>query len=163
MWTRDVWARDGRRAVGRRLLHAWAVVAVIYAGWLLAGCAEAGAPSVNDVESASSAAPSPSQPPAASEAVGAEPATLADLFPEGPGKALVLDTCGECHAVACSTIGQRPLARWAGLEEDHRDKASNLSEENLETIFAYLSEHFNDSRPEPRVPPRFLEAGCTPF
>ena len=149
-----MWTRDGRRAVGRRLLHAWAVVAVIYAGSLLAGCAEAGAPSVDDVESASSAT---------REAVGAEPATLADLFPEGSGKALVLDTCGECHALACSAIGQRTLARWAGLEEDHRDKASNLSEENLETIFAYLSEHFNDSRPEPRVPPRFLEAGCTPF
>ena len=161
MWTRDVWTRDGRRAV-RRWLLAWAVGAAICSGLLLAGCAEAGAPSVDDVESASSAGPSPSQPPAV-DAVGAEPATVADLFPEGPGKALVLDTCGECHAVACSAIGQRTLARWAGLEEDHRDKASNLSEENLETIFAYLSEHFSDSRPEPRVPPRFLEAGCTPF
>ncbi len=158
-----MWTEDGRRAVGRGLLHAWAVVAVISVGSLLAGCTETGAPSVDDVEGASSAAPPPSHPPVASEAVGAEPATLADLFPEGPGKALVLGTCGECHAVACSTIGQRTLARWTGLKEDHRDKAPNLSEENLETIFAYLSEHFNDSRPEPRVPPRFLEAGCTPF
>ena len=148
-----MWTRDGRRAVGRRLLHAWAVVAVIYAGSLLAGCAEAGAPSVDDVESASSAT---------REAVGAEPATLADLFPEARGRRWCSTRAASATPSPAARSGSAPgaVGRPRGGPPD---KASNLSEENLETIFAYLSEHFNDSRPEPRVPPRFLEAGCTPF
>jgi hypothetical protein len=76
---------------------------------------------------------------------------------------LVLESCGGCHAVACSAVGQRTPARWNNLKEDHRDKVANLSEEDLETTFAYLKEHFNDSQPEPRVPAYFLESGCTPF
>lgn len=90
-------------------------------------------------------------------------ASLADIFPEGLGRSLVLDSCGACHAAACSAIGQRPHARWDSLKEDHRDKVPEMAEEDYEALFAYLSEHFNDSKPEPAVPPVFLEGGCTPF
>lgn len=93
----------------------------------------------------------------------AEPQTVADLFPDAPGKALVLDNCGTCHAVACAVIGQRPAARWASLQDDHRDKTSNLREEDLNALFAYLADRFNDAAPEPRVPPQFLAQGCAPF
>jgi hypothetical protein len=40
---------------------------------------------------------------------------------------------------------------------------TSLSEQDRETLFGYLKEHFNDSKPEPKVPPQFLEGGCTPF
>jgi mono/diheme cytochrome c family protein len=119
------------------------------------GCSEAGVPE----RDGDAAAPASSS----AESAAPAPATVADLFPEGAGRALVLDNCGSCHAVACSTIGQRPLARWDGLREDHRDKASSLSEEDLRTTFAYLSANFSDSQPEPTVPPHLLEGGCTPF
>jgi hypothetical protein len=30
-------------------------------------------------------------------------------------------------------------------------------------MFEYLAANFNAAKPEPKVPPRFLEGGCTPF
>ena len=158
MWTNMNW-RGPRGA--QRMLQVWALVVVILGGSLLLGCAESGAPSPDSgtVESATSA-PAPGTVAAVDSA---EPATLADLFPDGPGRSLVLDSCGGCHAVACSAIGQRTPARWDNLKEDHRDKVANLSEKALETTFAYLKEHFNDSKPEPSIPAHFLAAGCTPF
>ena len=169
MWTND--GRNGPRAEPRKesrktsgarpwggMLATWLLVVAIIAGALLVRCGDAGSPQSEIVEPVTS-----SSEPAATEAASPEPATIGDLFPEGLGRLLVLDTCGVCHAVACSAIGQRPAARWDNLKEDHRDKAPGLSEEELETLFAYLKEHFSDSKPEPRVPPHFLEGGCTPF
>ena len=100
-----------------------------------------------------------SEPPA----VAAQPASLADIFPEGLGRPMVLDSCGACHAAACAAIGQRTQARWESLRQDHRDKLSDMDDADYDVLFAYLSENFNDSRPEPVVPPQFLEGGCTPF
>ena len=93
----------------------------------------------------------------------AAPTSLGDIFPAGLGRPMVMDTCGACHSAACSAIGQRTLARWESLKEDHRDKVSDMSDEDYNVLFAYLSENFNDAKPEPVVPPQFLEGGCTPF
>ncbi len=71
-----------------------------------------------------------------------------------------MDNCATCHNVACSAIGQRTPDRWNALRESHRDKVTGA---DLDTIFAYLSVNFDDTKPEPRVPPVFLEGGCTPF
>lgn len=101
------------------------------------------------------AAPAPAAEPAA-----AEPATISDLFPPGNGRELVLANCSTCHNVACSVIGQRTPERWASLEVAHRDKLSGV---DLPTIFSYLRSNFDASKPEPKVPARFLEGGCTPF
>ena len=98
MWTSSPW---------------WTPLAAVLAPVVMLGCSEAAAP---DLESAMVAPAVSSVEPVASSLT-----TVADLFPEGAGRALVLDNCGACHAVACSTIGQRTLARWDGLREDHRD------------------------------------------
>ena len=119
---------------------------------VLSGCGGEPEPAPEDV------ANSPDPPAAA-----AAPVSLQEIFPEGLGRAMVLDSCGACHAAACSAIGQRTPERWANLKEDHRDKVSDVSEEDYNVLFAYLSENFNDSKPEPLVPPQFLEGGCTPF
>lgn len=106
----------------------------------------------------------PAQPAAAAASPAApEPASLAELFPQGAGRDLTLNTCGACHAVACSAIGQRTVARWNALKESHRDKLQNTSTADLDAIFGYLSTTFNDSTPEPKIPATFLEGGCTPF
>jgi cytochrome c5 len=102
------------------------------------------------------------QAPAAAPAAE-QPATVADIFPEGPGKQLVLSNCASCHAVACTAIGQRPEGRWNELREAHREHVPSLSEEELTATFAYLSENFSANQPEPSVPPQFLQQGCTPF
>ena len=140
------------------ILVAWLLVVAVAAAALLVGCGNAGSSESEIAEPATLASE-----PAATEAESPEPVTVGDLFPEGLARQLVLDTCGACHAIACSAIGQRTAARWDNLKQDLRDKASSLSEEELETLFAYLKEHFSDSKPEPRVPPHFLEGGCTPF
>lgn len=166
MWSSEASPQtdESRRGFGGReasLLGLWPRILVIIGGSLLVGCAEAGAPSVGSEETAT--ARSGSEPPAGAAVSSPEPATVADFFPQGPGRELVLSTCGSCHAVACSAIGQRTSARWDALKADHRDKVSSTSEQDLDAIFAYLKTNFNDAKPEPRLPPHFLEGGCTPF
>ena len=141
------------------------VFVVIIVGALLAGCSAADTSFDSDhTESGPRASEPTAVDPREPVTVDpSEPATPADLFPEGPGRSLVLDNCGSCHAVACSAIGQRTPARWDNLKDGHREHVSNLNEQDLETVFAYLKEHFNDTKPEPKVPPHFLEGGCTPL
>ena len=139
----------------------WMAVSVVLGSALIAGC-NAEAPGLEGEDTAPAAMESVAAAASAVEEP-AMPATIADLFPEGDGKTLVLDNCSSCHAVACSTIGQRTSARWDNLKENHRDEVSGLGEEDLETMFAYLKANFSDSQPEPNVPPHFLEGGCTPF
>jgi len=102
----------------------------------------------------------PPPAPAASPAAAPAPTSVADIFPEGPGKALVLNNCASCHNVACAAIGQRTAARWEALKTSHRENVPNAP---IDDIFAYLSEHFSSDDPLPNVPPSFLEGGCTPF
>jgi mono/diheme cytochrome c family protein len=128
---------------------------------LLVGCSTAEAPPADSANEA--AAPGGTGEAAATEIEPAPPATIADLFPDDPVKEMVLNNCAGCHAAACTTIGQRTTARWNSLQEGHQDHVPSLSDEDRGAIFAYLSSNFNDSLPEPVVPPHFLEAGCTPF
>lgn len=118
----------------------------------MAGCGGASGPAEQEAEQASESAP-----------VVAAAASLTDIFPEGLGRSMVLDSCGACHAAACAAIGQRTQARWASLKQDHRDKLPDMNDADYEVLFAYLSENFNDANPEPAIPPQFLEGGCTPF
>lgn len=140
-----------------RKRDAWASV-VILGGLLLSGCGNGGSPPESD-----SAKSAPDATKAASAVDPPAPATVADIFPEGAGRSLVLESCGNCHAVACAAIGQRTAARWDNLKLDHRDKVTSLSEKDRETLFGYLKENFSDSKPEPKVAPHLLEGGCTPF
>ena len=155
-------SKENGRGLDRngRLFHSWAAALVILCGTVLAGCATAEAP---PAESENAVPTDAGEPVAATPVEPPAPATIADLFPDDPAKDLVLNNCAACHAVACNAIGQRTAGRWNSLQEDHRDKASSLSEEDLGAIFSYLAANFNESRPEPTVPPHFLEGGCTPF
>lgn len=112
-----------------------------------------GGASGGSTSAAPAAAPAP--PPAA-----VEYKTVADVFPEGPEKALVMNNCASCHNVACSAIGQRSDERWNALRDAHRERVSGA---DVEAIFTYLKTNFGASKPEPKMPPAFLEGGCTPF
>ena len=121
-------------------------------------CTEAGAPGTDKPAAATtSSAPAVAAAPAAT---APEPKTVADVFPAGPQKEAVMNTCGSCHNLACSAIGQRTPERWKALEEGHKDKVTGA---DMHAMFEYLSANFNASKPEPKIPPRFLEGGCTPF
>ena len=90
--------------------------------------------------------------------------TLLDILPAGKGLPLLLENCGSCHSAACAVKGQRPKGRWLGLKKDHKERVAGLSDEEFDTLFSYLSENFNSSKPEPKLTPEMLEmATCTPF
>jgi hypothetical protein len=128
------------------------------AGLLLAAC-EAAAPG-SDPKLPPTMKPVASASSAASGAAASEPKTVADIFPPGPGRDQVLNSCGNCHNVACAAIGQRNGLRWDALRDGHKE---HMQGADLGVVFAYLKENFDDRKPAPVVPPRFLEGGCTPF
>ncbi len=120
-----------------------------------------GAPA--DTSGGGTTAGAPAAPPAAAMTAAppaAVPATVADIFPPGAAREQVLNNCASCHNVACAAIGQRSVDRWNALKASHRDNVANA---NLDAIFGYLNEHFGADKPQPQVPPAFLEGGCTPF
>lgn len=141
--------------------HSVRTIASAVAVLLAVGCG-GGEPSMDESAGPSSQEGS-AQAPEPQEAQAPQPQTIADIFPEGEGRALVLNNCAGCHAVACAAIGQRTPARWEALQESHGEHIPSMSEEDLDTIFTYLQSNFDDSQPEPQIPAAFLQRGCTPF
>ena len=151
-----------------RMFRSSLLVVVIVGGWLLAACGKSTTPSADSAQASASnpgqAAASRPEPAQASSAGGStRPFNVTDVFPPGPGREKVLDTCGSCHPVVCSARGQRTAERWESIKEGHKDKLTSLSSADLSTMFSYLKEHFNDTRPEPQIPAELLAPGCTPF
>jgi hypothetical protein len=126
--------------------------AFVVCALLLGGC-EASAPGTTSE-------PGAANPPAAAAPAAAEPRTVADIFPPGAAREQVMNSCGSCHNVACAAIGQRTAQRWDALRDGHKE---HMQGADLTAVFAYLKSHFDDSKPAPVVPARFLEGGCTPF
>lgn len=139
--------------IDRRLLASVLVVSATLA------CTEAGAPGT-DKPAATTTGASPAASPAPAASAAPEPKTVADIFPPGAQREAVMNNCGSCHNLACSAIGQRSPERWKALEEGHKDKVTGA---DMHAMFEYLAANFNASKPEPKIPPRFLEGGCTPF
>ena len=126
---------------------------VIAVGCLQAACGKSTSDRVNA-----------SQPtPAVSTEKPAAQSSLASIFPSGPGRELVLNTCGTCHSAACAARGQRTAERWDSIKKDHKDKLTGSSSEDLDVVFSYLKANFNDTKPEPQIAAELLQQGCTPF
>ncbi len=145
------------------MIRSWLLAAGIAGGWLLAGCGKSGSSSTA-TSNAGHGGGSQAQPAQGSSAgASAQPFSLGGIFPPGPGRDLVLDTCGSCHPVACSALGQRTAERWEGVKEGHKDKLTGRSSADVNVMFSYLKENFNDSKPEPKIPAEFVQQGCTPY
>jgi hypothetical protein len=141
------------------LIDRLALLASVLAVSAAVACTEARAPGT-EKPAATTATSAPPAASAASAATAPEFKTVADVFPAGPQKDAVMNNCSSCHNVACSAIGQRSPERWKALEESHKDK---LTSADMHAMFEYLAANFNASKPEPKVPPQFLQGGCTPF
>jgi len=138
-------------------VRASALIVVLAGGLWCAACGGGAAPPAASEATATPPAAAADAPPASA---AAEPRSAADLFPDGPQKAAVVNNCASCHNLACSVIGQRTAERWDSLKASHKDHAPGA---DVEAMFAYLKANFDSTRPEPKVPPSFLEGGCTPF
>jgi mono/diheme cytochrome c family protein len=143
---------------GRHSLCGWRSLSVALLGLAFAGCG--GSEPADTAPGGAGATASVTAAPVASAAA---PATVADLFPPGDGREPLLSNCANCHAVACAAMGQRTEPRWREIEEAHDSHVPGLPEADRQRIFAYLRANFNESRPEPTIPPEFLDRGCTPF
>ncbi|HYM09078.1 MAG TPA: hypothetical protein VEU62_00020 [Bryobacterales bacterium] len=132
------------------------MVLALLAGSLLAACGKPASPSDDPGKGAAAKAPATAPAPAA-------PFNVAGIFPPGAGRELVLNTCGSCHPVVCAARGQRTAERWESIKQGHKDKLTSVSSADLNVMFSYLKENFNDAKPEPQVPAELLQQGCTPF
>jgi hypothetical protein len=142
------------------------VIAVIAGIWLSVACGNGGSggSSQNAAPKAPEGAGAPAQSAqAAGQPQPGQPVTINTLFPPGPGHDLALNTCGTCHPVACVARGQRTPDSWASIKGGHQDKLVNMSTADQDAVFAYLQEHFNNTRPEPKIPADLIQQGCTPF
>ena len=108
------------------------------------------------------ATPTPTPAPATPTARAAsQRLDLDESLPAGRGRDLFLMNCGSCHSIACAMRGQRTVAHWEQLRQQHSGKVPGLSEEDYNTLFAYLSENLNDTKPEPKLPPLLATQGCS--
>jgi hypothetical protein len=69
------------------------------------------------------------------------PAQQAGL-PEGPGKALVENQCGSCHAVEDAIATRRSERDWKDIIQLMIDRGMTVSEAESQTILSYLSKNF---------------------
>jgi mono/diheme cytochrome c family protein len=142
------------------MFRSLALVAVIVGGLTIAGCGGSGTSQSGSSSGASQPAPASGTAMKADAPTGPEPKNVAEVFPAGPGRDLVMNNCTSCHNVACSAIGQRTPDRWDSLRDAHRERVTGA---DVDAIFTYLKTNFGPDKPEPKIPPAFLEGGCTPF
>ena len=91
-----------------------------------------------------------------------ERVNLDEFAPRGRGRDLAIMNCDYCHSWVCAVRGQRTLDHWVMVEDVHRGRGwVILSEDDWDTLFAYLEINFNDQKPQPKLPSAFQQAGCT--
>jgi hypothetical protein len=93
---------------------------------------------------------------AAPASSGKPKVNMDELFPPGPGRQLVLDSCMNCHSMAPIVVSQKSKAEWNQLAIVHRDKVSRLSDEDFDQLMGYLIATFNPSHPVPQLPEELL-------
>lgn len=136
---------------------------MIVSGCFLEGCGRSSAPTADRGLIADATGAAEPAPASAATASAKPVANVAALFPAGPGREQVLNTCGSCHPVACTARGQRTAAQWDRIQESHKEIVAGVNDADRNVLFSYLKANFNDSKPEPVIPAEFLQQGCTPF
>ncbi len=85
---------------------------------------------------------------------------LDKILPPGKPRDLLLGYCDSCHPWACSVVGQREVDVWETIKVGMRVKVPNISDDDLNAVFAYLEANFNDKKPAPELPPEFANPAC---
>ncbi len=125
------------------------------------GLALAGAALGLAVATACGGAASSERTPGGTASVAAAAPTKVDLdaiFPQGPGREVVLGSCQNCHTFAPIVVLQMDKDAWRRNSLDHRERVAALSDEQFQQAYAYLSQHFGPHRPVPQLPPDLLKS-----
>jgi mono/diheme cytochrome c family protein len=111
-----------------------------------------------DDQSVPAAEPAPA--PAPTEDVDSGPLTvdLDAIFPAGPGRDLLLNNCQTCHTWVPIVVLRMDEAAWYRNGLNHRGRVEALSDDDFETLYAYLSSTFTPERPVPALPDALLQS-----
>lgn len=77
---------------------------------------------------------------------------LDKIFPAGKGRDLLLLNCSACHSFVRAVVGQRTKDAWEVVKRNMRSRVSGMSDQDFETVFAYLEANFDDTKPPPDLP-----------
>ncbi len=91
----------------------------------------------------------------------ADPDDPLGFLPMGEGRTLLLANCSNCHSFVCAVIGERTEGALRSVRATHLERVSSLTEEELDTLFAYLYDNFGQGQPQPELPPALEGQGCT--
>ena len=80
-----------------------------------------------------------------------------EIFPPGPGRALVLNNCTSCHTFVPIVVLQMTKEAWQRNSRDHRERVTALSDAEFKTLYEYLMANFNPDRPVPTLPKELLD------
>ena len=156
-------SRDGSKAFWQGKI----VISLLFMAWLWAACVLPPAPTATQpsvaVVSVSTAQP-PTLEPATptpelpTATVASTPQSVANvldqIFP--PDKIreieLVLLNCGNCHSWLRPVCAHKTANEWNVTRSIMRDRVPGLSQEDFDTLFDFLAENFNDTKPIPDLP-----------
>jgi hypothetical protein len=71
---------------------------------------------------------------------------------------LIIANCTVCHSVGPIVLQQFDEGGWTGLLARHRERVTQLSDEQVDQIKTYLAANFNESQDPPELPPALLKA-----
>ena len=80
-----------------------------------------------------------------------------DAFPPGPGRALLIPSCDTCHSYMCGLFHKLTVDHWRTVRANHGTRIGSLNAADFNTVFEYLMLNFNDTKPEPNVPPEIKQ------
>ncbi len=83
------------------------------------------------------------------------------IFPPGEGRELVLWNCMRCHSFVRIVLGHHTHSHGTATGKDthwdthrifHEPRLWALTKAEIDTLYAYLKENFNDKKPAPKLP-----------
>jgi competence protein ComEA len=80
--------------------------------------------------------------PLASARVIAQEGTARDPLPQGPGRDIVLSTCGVCHEVDTAIGTRRTSADWKQIIDAMINRGAVGSDEDFKAVLVYMSKYF---------------------
>src|SRR5262245_11790932 len=83
--------------------------------------------------------------------------SLDEIFPQGPGRDLVLENCQNCHTFVPIVVLQMDKDAWHRNSLDHRERVTTLTDDQFKTVYEYLTTNFGPHRPVPRLPKELLK------
>lgn len=63
-------------------------------------------------------------------------------LPEGEGRQIVADTCGQCHELGIVTATRRTRGQWQYVVSNMVSMGAPLAEDQVDTVVTYLAKNF---------------------